>query len=82
MEARVTKVGTSVGIIIPKYIAAEGGFSKGSTVNIEYKEEKIIISKLNIPRKGWAQAFEKYAKEGEDDLLLPDYIDGEALDLI
>lgn len=82
MEARITKVGTSVGIIIPKYIATEGGFCKGSAVNIEYKEEKIIISKLNMPRKGWAHAFENYAKEGEDDMLLPDYVDGEALDLI
>lgn len=82
METRITKVGTSVGVIIPRYIAAEGGFFKGSPINIEYKDNKITISKLNKPRVGWAEAFESYAKEGEDEILLPDHIDSEALDLI
>ena len=82
MEARITKVGTSVGVIIPRYIAAEGEFFKGSPVNIEYKDNKIIITKLNKPRAGWTEAFANYAKEGEDSMLLPDHIDNEALDLI
>ena len=82
METRITKVGTSVGVIIPRYIAAEGGFFKGSAVNIEYKDKKITISKLNKPRTGWAEAFANYAKEGEDAMLLPDHIDNEAMELI
>lgn len=82
MEAKITKVGTSVGVIIPRYIAAEGGFFKGSPVNIEYSDNKIIISKLTKPRSGWAEAFANYANEGEDEMLLPDFIDNEALDLL
>ena len=82
MEAKITKVGTSVGVIIPRYIAAEGGFLKGSPVNIEYSDNKIIISKLTKPRSGWAEAFANYANEGEDEMLLPDFIDNEALDLL
>ena len=82
MEARITKVGTSLGVIIPRYIAAEGGFFKGSPVNIEYKDDKITISKINKPRVGWAEAFANYAKEGEDAMLLPDCLDNEALELI
>ena len=79
METKISQVGTSVGVIIPRYIATEGGFSKGSPVNIEFKNEQIIISKIKINRAGWANAFAKYAKEGEDEILLPDYLDSEAI---
>lgn len=79
METKISQVGTSVGVIIPRYIATEGGFSKGSPVNIEFKNEQIIISKIKINRAGWANAFAKYAKEGEDEMLLPDYLDSEAI---
>ena len=82
MKTKITQVGTSVGVIIPRYIAAEGGFIKGASVNIEYKDEKITISKLSQPRKGWDKAFEDYAKEGEDELMLPDFFDNEAMDLL
>lgn len=82
MLAKISKVGTSVGVIIPRYIAAEGGFSKGSSVNIEFKDGQIIISKPAAKREGWAAAFAKYAAEGEDEMLLPDYLDSEAIDLM
>lgn len=81
MLSRITKIGTSVGIIIPRYIAAEGGFSKGSTVNIEYSDNKITISAIRTPRQGWAEAFSEYVKNGEDAMLLPDFLDSEALEL-
>lgn len=82
MLAKISQVGTSVGVIIPRYIAVEGGFSKGAPVNIEYKNEQIIISKSKEKRKGWGAAFAKYAKEGEDEKLLPDFLDSEAVDLL
>lgn len=82
MLAKVTKVGTSVGVIIPRYIANEGGFKKGESINIEYNNNKITISKVNSPREGWAEAFAAYANEGEDAMMLPDTLDSEALDLM
>lgn len=82
MEARITQIGTSLGIIIPKYIREEGNFGKGASVNIEYRDNKIIISKLDTPRKGWSDAFANYAKEGADEMLMPDFLDSESLDLI
>ena len=82
MLAKISQVGTSVGVIIPRYIATEGGFIKGSPVNIEYTDNQIIISKPKAKREGWAKAFAKYAHEGEDANLLPDYLDSEAVDLI
>lgn len=82
MLAKVTKVGTSVGIIIPRYIAAEGDFFKGAPVNIEYSDNKITVTRARKSREGWAKAFADYAREGEDAMLLPDYLDSEAVDLI
>lgn len=82
MEAKVIKVGTSVGLIIPRFIAVEGGFNNGASINIEYSQNRIVITKVNELRKGWAEAFAKYTKEGEDEMLLPDYLDKEAEELI
>ena len=82
MLTKVSQVGTSVGVIIPRYIATEGGFTKGSSVNIEFTNNQIIISKPSNKREGWAAAFANYAKEGEDEKLLPDYLDSEAIDLM
>ncbi len=82
MLAKISQVGTSVGIIIPRYIATEGGFHKGTSVNIEYNNNKIIITKPKTKHEGWAEAFAKYAKEGEDAPLLPDYLDSEAIELM
>lgn len=82
MLAKISKVGTSVGVIIPRYIANEGGFTKGTSVNIEYKNDVIIITKPKSKREGWAAAFANYANEGEDAMLLPDYLDTEAMTLM
>lgn len=78
MKTKIVKVGTSVGLIIPRFIAIEGGFNTGTSINIEYSQEHITITKINDARKGWAEAFAKYAMEGEDEMLIPDYIDCEA----
>lgn len=82
MLTKISQVGSSVGIIIPRYIANEGGFSKGSPVNIEFKNDQIIISKPKSKREGWGAAFAKYAGEGEDEMLLPDNLDAEAIELM
>lgn len=82
MIAKISQIGTSVGLIIPRYIANEGGFTKGSSVNIEFQNNQIIISKPKEKRSGWAEAFAKYAQEGEDAMLLPDYIDTEAINVM
>lgn len=82
MLAKISQVGTSVGIIIPRYIAVEGGFSKGSAVNIEFINNNIVISKPKSLREGWAKAFAKYAKDGEDAMMLPDHLDSEAMELL
>ena len=82
MQARISRIGTSLGIIIPRHITKEGGFQKGLPVEITLENDKITISKNPVVRKGWAEAFAAYAKNGEDDLAIPDYLDSEAIDLV
>lgn len=41
---------------------------------IQLKDEYMVEKKI---RKGWAEAFIKYAEEGEDEMLLPDSVDND-----
>ena len=40
------------------------------------------MNKKASVREGWAKAFAAYAKEGEDEMLLPDFLDAETTELI
>lgn len=82
MLSKVSQIGSSLGVIIPKYIATEGGFTKGLPINVEFHDNKIIIYKTRTKREGWASAFAQYAEEGEDSMLLPDFLDNEAIELM
>lgn len=42
---------------------------------MDYEEE--LYQKPKKAREGWAEAFAKYAEEGEDELMLPDCVDSE-----
>ena len=77
MDSKVVKVGTSLGLLIPRFIAIEGGFSQGTPINIEYSNDRIVVSRKRKVREGWVAAFKKYTQEGEDEMMLPDYIDSE-----
>ena len=77
METRVIKVGTSLGLIIPKVVATEIGFKVGTPLNVNLKNDRVVITKKTKIRDGWADAFAAYANEGEDEMLLPDYLDTE-----
>ena len=82
MQLRISQIGTSLGVIIPSYIVKEGGFTKGVPVNIEYADDKIVISKPAAKREGWAAAFAKYAEAGEDEKMLPDELDAESIEMM
>lgn len=82
MEAKVVKVGTSLGLVIPRFIAVEGGFTHGTPINIEYKDGQMVVSRKKKIREGWSEAFAKYAYEGEDEMMIPDFMDSEVEELM
>lgn len=69
MRVRVVKIGNSQGIRIPKPLLEQIGIV--DDVELEVKDNQIIIHPLSSPRKGWEDAFKKMA-ESEDDLLVMD----------
>ncbi len=78
METKIIKIGTSLGLIIPGTIIKSSNLKFGTKLEIKLRKggELVITPKANV-REGWAEAFATYAKEGEDDLILPDFMDAE-----
>lgn len=67
MITKVIKIGNSRGIRIPKSIIEQSGIK--NEVELEVKENKIIIKSLSEVQKYWNSAFQKMS-ENNDDLLL------------
>lgn len=70
----IIQIGNSKGIRIPKVILEQCHIKKA--VDIAVENDKIIIMPHTAkPRKNWAQAFEKMAKNKDDKLLIEDSLD-------
>lgn len=82
METRVIRIGSSLGIVLPKAIIKDSDCSAGKVLDISSKNGTITIKKKSKVRDGWEKAFAAYAEEGEDKILLPDFIDSETTEII
>lgn len=71
-------IGNSQGFIIPKKILREVASEEAINFIIEVHENKLIITPALEPRYGWEKAF---SKAGADELLLPDMLDDDDLEL-
>ena len=78
MEVDIIKIGNSQGIRLPVTILKQCGID--SKVELEIKDNCIIIKPLKTARQGWAEAFKLMHKEGDDSLLIPEEIDNEILE--
>jgi len=67
MRVRIVKIGNSQGIRIPKPVILQAGITGEVELNVE--ENRLIISSVDRPRAGWAEAFRNMAKRGDDVLL-------------
>lgn len=76
MKSTIRNIGNSKGIILPQNILKECAIEY--EVNIEVKDNTIVISPLEAQkRKGWAEAFQEMAKNGDDELIIPDVFEDE-----
>ena len=78
MQSTIRNIGNSKGVIIPqnflKLCAIE------SYVTIEVKDNVIVISPVGEnKRKGWAEAFQDMAHNGDDKPAIPDVFEDEDL---
>ncbi len=67
MIAKIIRIGNSRGIRIPKTLLEQTGVS--DEVELEVKNNHIIIKPAQKPRKGWQDKFQTMAKNSDDDLL-------------
>ena len=67
MRASIVRIGNSQGIRIPKVVLEQTGLR--GEVDLEVKDEKIIISPVKKPRQDWDRQFKLMAARGDDKLL-------------
>jgi antitoxin MazE len=67
IRSRIIEIGNSQGIRIPKPLLEQSGISKD--VEIEVKENYLIIRPVSGLRVGWNKAFAAMAEVGDDVLL-------------
>jgi len=72
MKARLVRIGNSQGVRIPKPLLEQTGLR--DEVEIEVKDDHLVIRATSSPRAGWDEEFRAMALRGDDVLL-----DGEAL---
>ena len=67
MRARIVKIGNSQGIRIPKPLLEQSGIL--DDVELEVKQNQIIIRPVSNVRAGWDDAFKAMAKMGDDAII-------------
>ncbi len=67
MLTKIIRIGNSRGIRIPKSFIEQSGIN--NEVELELKDDRIIIKSLSNVRKNWDSAFKKMY-ENHDDILL------------
>ena len=78
MEVDIIRIGNFQGIRLPLAILRQCGI--GSRVELEIKDNCIIIKPLKTPRQGWDEAIELMHKERDDLRLVPEEIGNELLE--
>lgn len=67
MRATIVRIGNSQGIRIPKVVLEQTRLH--GEVDLEVKDENIIISPIKKPRQDWDRQFKLMAERGDDKLL-------------
>lgn len=67
IRTRIIKIGNSQGIRIPKTLLEQSGL--GEEVELEVRDETIIIRRTEKAREGWEEQFRMMAAQGDDQLL-------------
>jgi antitoxin MazE len=67
MKTRIVSIGNSRGIRIPKPLLEQTGLS--GEVDLSALDDALVIRPVRKPRAGWAAAFQKMARRGDDALL-------------
>jgi antitoxin MazE len=67
MRTKIIRIGNSQGVRIPKLYLQQTGFEE--EVELDVRDNKIVISPVGHARQGWAEAFQRMAEQGDDQIL-------------
>lgn len=67
MKTRIVRIGNSQGVRIPKSLLERSNLIE--EVELEARDNQIIIRSSKQPRHAWAEAFRRMAENGNDILL-------------
>jgi antitoxin MazE len=67
LKTRVIRIGNSQGIRIPKALLEESRLCVEVEVNV--RDNQIVIQPIRKPRDGWDEAFARMSAAGDDTLL-------------
>ncbi len=67
MRTSIVRIGNSQGIRIPKVLIEQCHL--GREVELEVKDDALIIRSASFPRQGWDEKFKSMAAAGDDTLL-------------
>jgi antitoxin MazE len=70
MKTTIRKMGNSQGVIIPKPVLAQVGLQDEAEMVVE-KDCIVLRRPQNKAREGWAEASQKIAAQGDDELVWP-----------
>jgi len=76
MITKIVKIGNSRGIRIPKSFIEQSGIK--NEVELEVKDDRIIIKSLSGVRKNWDLAFQKMSGNRDDILLDQDSLSNQS----
>ena len=80
MQARVVKIGSSVGVIIPNPIVKEASLQIGKKLDLRLIGKSGIMLTRSNPREGWDLAAQELHLEQGDQLMIPDIFENENFD--
>lgn len=67
MKAKLIQIGNSRGIRLPKPVIEQCGLE--GEVELEVRNQHLIIRSASRPREGWSDAFARMSEQGDDELL-------------
>lgn len=70
MRAQIIRIGNSQGIRLPKVLLEQTGLNE--EVELEVRDDQIVIRSPQQPRQGWDAAFRTMAQQSDDKLIDPD----------
>lgn len=66
MEAKVRKIGNSMGVILPKQLIEKLHLKKGDKLSITLKGENVELSPVDPEFEEWAEAYRQVNKDYKD----------------